>query len=72
MKEMGSVFGDKTQDRAAVVQDSSVNQDFQVSQVQSGRICKRSRHAPKGQRAHSPGHCLGYDEAMKLKKGQKR
>ena len=24
---------------------------FQVSQVQSGRICKRSRHAPRGKHA---------------------
>ena len=33
----------------------------------------RSRHAPKGQRAHSPGHRPGYDEAMKCAlKGQKR
>ncbi|MDY4786990.1 MAG: hypothetical protein SO158_06140, partial [Bacteroidaceae bacterium] len=38
---------------------------FQVSQVESENKRKRSRHAPKGQRAHSPGHRPGYDEAMK-------
>ena len=27
----------------------------------------RSRHAPKGQRAHSPGHRPGYDEADQQK-----
>ena len=27
----------------------------------------RSRHAPKGQRAHSPGHRPGYDEAAQQK-----
>ena len=33
----------------------------------------RSRHAPKGQRAHSPGQRPGYDEAMNYAlKGQKR
>ena len=33
---------------------------------------KRSRHALKGQRAHSPGHRPGYDEALKCAlKGQK-
>ncbi|MDY5191239.1 MAG: hypothetical protein SPH53_01355, partial [Bacteroidaceae bacterium] len=33
---------------------------------------KRSRYAPKGQRAHSPGHRPGYNEAMECAlKGQK-
>ena len=33
----------------------------------------RPRHAPKGQRAHSPGQRPGYDEAMNYAlKGQKR
>ena len=48
---------------------------IQVSQIESENKRKRSKHAPKGQRAHSPGHRPGYDEAMKcaLKdlKGQK-
>ena len=38
---------------------------IQVSQIESENKRKRSRHAPKGQRAHSPGHRPGYDEAMK-------
>ena len=45
---------------------------IQDSQVESENKRKRSRHAPKGQRAHSPGHRPGYDEAMKCAlKGQK-
>ena len=43
-----------------------------VSQVESENKHKRSRHAPEGQRAHSPGQHPGYDEAMKCAlKGQK-
>ena len=38
---------------------------IQVSQIESENKRKRSKHAPKGQRAHSPGHRPGYDEAMK-------
>ena len=37
---------------------------IQDSQVESENNRKRSRHAPKGQRAHSPGHRPGYDETM--------
>ena len=47
---------------------------FQVPQVESENKRKRSRHtlkvnmrskhAPKGQRAHSPGQRPGYDETM--------
>ena len=45
---------------------------IQVSQIESENKRKRSRHAPQGQRAHSPGHRPGYDEAMKCAlKGQK-
>ena len=45
---------------------------IQVSQVQSGRICERPRHAKKGQRAHSPGQYPGWVEAMKCAlQGQK-
>ena len=45
---------------------------IQDSQVESENKRKRSRHAPKGQRAHSPGHRPGYNEAMECAlKGQK-
>ena len=37
---------------------------FQVPQVESENKRKRSKHAPKGQRAHSPGQRPGYDETM--------
>ena len=40
---------------------------IQDSQVESENKRKRSRHAPKGQRAHSPGHRPGYDEAAQQK-----
>ena len=43
-----------------------------VSQVESENKHKRSRHAPEGQRAHSPGQRPGWNEAMMCAlKGQK-
>ena len=52
--------------------NTDIHDLIQDSQVESENKRKRSRHAPKGQRAHSPGHRPGYDEAMKCAlKGQK-
>ena len=34
--------------------------ELRVSQVESENKRKRSRHAPEGQRAHSPGHRPGH------------
>ena len=44
-----------------------LNKLIHVSQVESENKRMRPRHAPKGQRAHSPGHRPGYDEAAQQK-----
>ena len=53
-----------------VLQVESENKRKRSRHTSKGNM--RSRHAPKGQRAHSPGHRPGYDEVMKCAlKGQK-